>query len=294
MMKASLRSSNALTISVVTAILVGCDGLAPTAVGTQGASDSDRAAEPAAKPKAKALEYLGSFETLNRLGFTPDDICYSPQEAHLFIGAAADGVGARGVFELTVDGDLVASYALPDPEGGYLGFGIDRVNSGPKVGHFFLPEYNGTPQVGLYEFDRSFSLLAIYPVVGKIQPGDGIAYNERTRTLFVLDAGFVEWGERPSTMIEVTTNGDMVGTVSIPHVNGFTFNQQTGTYFGVQSNYMVEFSQSGEPLAWYDMPSMGIGGGVGITSGQGKLFIADECDPANSGGRVHILKLKGR
>lgn len=95
--------------------------------------------EAASKAVASSLQFLGSFETLQHLGFTPEDICYSPQQAHLFIAAAAEGGGARGVFEVTLDGELVRSYALPVLEGGYLGFGIDRVSSGPKVGHFFMP-----------------------------------------------------------------------------------------------------------------------------------------------------------
>jgi hypothetical protein len=40
----------------------------------------------------------------------------------------------------------------------------------------------------------------------------------------------------------------------------------------------------------FDLSDYGVSQPVGIGSGQGKLFVADEIDVPNSGGMIHIFK----
>ncbi len=222
-----------------------------------------------------ALEYLGKFETLVAFGFTPDDATFSPLHGgSLFLSAA--GPGERGVFEVTPTGKLIQSFDLPDDIPNF-GYNIARVSSGPKVGHFFLIAYSGSPEVQVYEFDQAFKMLKQFPFVGYSDPGDAIAYNKRTQTLVIPDRG------SSPTLFEVTTNGEELTSFRIPDVVGITFNEQTGTYFGVNGAIMHEFSTSGITINTYDLSLFGVFGAVGIAYGQGKLFIADEggYDPEN-------------
>jgi DNA-binding beta-propeller fold protein YncE len=243
-------------------------------------------AMPAAEVSAadtEAIELLGSFETLQSLGFTPDGISYSPQGGRLMIAASADsGVGARGVFEVTQDGRLIDPFSLPELTTGLLGFSIERVSSGPKVGHFFMVEFNGLPNVTVYEFDASLAVVNSFPLNGSASPGDGIAFNHLTQHLLIADGGSNE-------LIEVTTSGDLVRVIPTVHAAGLAFNQATGTYFGV-SGGLFELSADGELLRTFDLTVFGVKNAVGIAYGQGKLFIADEGDPPNSGGAIYIFK----
>lgn len=227
------------------------------------------------------LEFLSSFETLESLGFTPDGVTYSPQGARLMIVASADsGVGARGVFEVTQDGMLVDSF----PQENVL-FGVTRVTSGPKVNHFFMPEYNGLPTITVFEYDPSFNVVNSFSLTGSASPGDGIAFNHHTQRLVVADGGSNE-------LIEVTTTGDFVRIIPLTrHVVGMTFNQTTGTYFTVGNGFVVEeLSTDGELLHSYDLSAFGVKSAVGIASGQSKLFIADEGDPPNTSGTIFIFR----
>lgn len=234
---------------------------------------------------ANELRLLGSFETLEALGFTPDGVTYSPQGAELYVSSAADdGTGTQGVYRVTQDGELIRYIALP-PADGLLGASITRATSGATVGHFYMATFNGLPTVKVFEFDRDFTLVGSFTVTGSVAPGDGIAFNHLTRNLVVVDGGSNE-------LIEVTTSGDFVRTIPIPfaHVVGLTFNAATGTYFGVDLGGLLrELSPDGEQLRTFDLTSFGVKNPVGVGAGQGRLFIADEGDPSNSAGVVHIL-----
>jgi hypothetical protein len=233
------------------------------------------------------LEFLGSFETLQSLGFTPDDVTYSPQGARLMIAASSDsGVGARGVFEVTQDGRLVDSFPLPELTTGLLGFSIERVSSGPKVGHFFMVEFNGLPTVNVFEFDPNFAVINSFRVTGSASPGDAIAFNPVTRHLVIADGGSNE-------LIEVTTSGELVRIIRTPHANGLTFNHETGTYF-VASGGLAEMSTDGQLLREFDLTAFGVENAVGIAYGQGKLFIADEGNPPNSRGAIYVFRSPNR
>ena len=264
-----------LSRCVVTLVLVSISGLIPVSQA-RGAQNGQ-------------LELLGSFETLLSLGFIPDGVSYSPQGGRLMIAASSDsGVGARGVFEVTQDGELVESFSIPQPATGLLGFSIKRASSGPHVNHFFMAEFTGQPTIRVFEFDPSFALVNSFPVTGTGSPGDGIAFNHVTQNLVVVDGG-------SNALIEVTTSGDFVRMISTPnaHVVGLTFHQPTGTYFGVDSGGILkELSTDGELLRSFDLTLFGVKNSVGIASGQGKLFIADEGDPPNSGGAIFIFKLR--
>jgi hypothetical protein len=233
------------------------------------------------------LELLGSFETLQSLGFTPDDVVFNPAGGTLFISSAADSVvpaSTQGVYEVTQDGLLVQR--LSTPPGVLLGFSITRATSGPGVGNFFMAEFNGSPAVRIFQFDRDFAPVNEFTVSGVASPGDGLAFNHITRTLMLADPGL-------SHLIEVTTSGELLRTIPTPGgaVAGLTFNLPTGTYFGVNSGgTMTEFSVDGVVLRQFDLTAYGVKNSVGIASGQGKLFIADEDDPPNTGGTIHVFK----
>lgn len=234
------------------------------------------------------LRLLSSFETLQALGFTPDGVTYSPRGAELYISASADdGTGTQGVYQVTQDGELIRHITLPPPtpENGLIGFSITRATSGPKVGHFYMSSYNGLPTVNVFEFDRDFTLIGSFPVTGSASPGDGIAFNHLTRNLIVVDGGGNE-------LIEVTTSGDHVRTIPLPfaHVVGLTFDVATGSYFGVDlGGVLKELSSDGDLLRTVDLTAFGVKNPVGIGAGQGRLFIADEGDPSNSAGVIHIF-----
>jgi hypothetical protein len=239
---------------------------------------------PALQPD---LELLGSFETLESLGFTPDDVVFNPARGTLLISSAADSVvppSTQGVYEVTQDGALLQHIATPP--GVLLGFSITRATSGPQVGHYFMAEFNGSPSVSIFEFDRDFVPVNEFLVSGVASPGDGLAFNHLTRTLMLVDGGF-------SHLVEVTTAGDPIRLIPAlgSHVVGLTFNQPTGTYLGVDSGgIMREFSTDGDPLRVFDLTVYGIKNSVGIAAGQGKLFIADEDDPPNTGGAIYTLR----
>lgn len=233
-----------------------------------------------------ALEFLGSFETLQSLGFTPDDVAYSPQGGRLMIAASADsGAGVRGVFEVTQDGRLVDAFPLPEPSPtvGLMGFSITRVSRGPNVGNFFMVDFNGQPNVTVFEFDPTFAVVNSFPLTGSASPGDAIAYNHLTQNLLVPDGGSNE-------MIEITTSGEVVRRFNRNvHANGIAWNQETGTYF-IVSGGLAEMSADGEELRRFDVTSFGVRAAVGIASGQGKLFIADEGEPPNTSGAIYIFR----
>jgi hypothetical protein len=233
------------------------------------------------------LELLGSFETLQSLGFTPDDVTFNPARGTLFISSAADSVvhpSTQGVYEVTQDGALLQH--ITTPAGALLGFSIARATSGPQVGHYFMAEFNGAPSVRIFEFDRDFVPMGEFIATGVASPGDGLAFNHLTRTLMLVDGGL-------SHLVELTTAGDPIRVIPTPggHVVGLTFNQPTGTYLGVDSGgIMREFSADGDQLRVFDLTAYGVTNSVGIASGQGKLFIADEDDPPNTGGAIYIFK----
>ena len=232
------------------------------------------------------LEFLGGFETLHSLGFTPDDVAYNPQGGRLLVTASADsGVGARGVFEVAQDGRLVDAFTLPEPSAtvGLLGFSITRVSAGPRVGNYFMADFNGLPTVTVFEFDPTFTIVNRFPLTGSASPGDAIAFNHLTQHLLVPDGGTNE-------MIEITTSGELVRRSNRNvHANGIAFNQSTGTYF-IVSGGLAEMSTDGEQLRTFDLTPFGIRGAVGVAYGQGKLFIADEGEPANSSGAIYIFR----
>ena len=240
---------------------------------------------PLSLPAQAELELLYSFETLESLGFTPDDVAFNPARGTLFIASAADSVvhpSTQGVYEVTQDGVLLQHIATPP--GVLLGFSITRATSGPKVGHYFMAEFNGLPSVRIFEFDRDFVPVNEFSATGVASPGDGIAFNHVTRALMLVDGG-------SGDMIELTTSGDPIRTISTGHVAGLTFNQPTGTYLGVNSGgAMTEFSPDGEVLRHIDLTVYGVKNSVGIASGQGKIFIADEDDPPNTGGAIHVFR----
>ena len=236
-------------------------------------------------PAQAELELLDSFETLESLGFTPDDVAFNPARGTLFVSSAADSVvppSSQGVYEVTQDGVLLQHIATPPDV--LLGFSITRATSGPQVGHYFMTEFNGAPSMRIFEFDRDFAPVNEFSVTGVAAPGDSIAFNHVTRTLMLVDGG-------SGHMVEVTTSGDPIRVIPAGHVAGLTFNQPTGTYLGVNSGgAMTEFSVDGEVIRHIDLTVYGVKNSVGIASGQGKIFIADEDDPPNTGGAIHIFK----
>lgn len=232
------------------------------------------------------LEPLGSFETFDSLGFSPDGVTYQPKKAHLLISSAvtaADVPSEPGVFETTTTGDLIRHIDIDEG----LGLSITKATSGPGVGHVFMVAYEGPGdgQASVVEFDEAWNVIGGFEVAG-VAPGDGIAWNHRTQTLVILDrdAG-------PPVLIEVTPEGDVLRTLPVPCMAGVTFNIPSGTYFGVCTDgTLLEIDTTGTVLRSFNLGEYGVSQPVGIGSGQGKLFIADEIDVPNSGGVIYIFK----
>jgi hypothetical protein len=248
-------------------------------------------AAPTRAPAASDMEYLGFIETLNAFNFTPDDIAFSPKHGgRLFVTASADsGVGVAGVFELTEGGVLVQALPLPPDPTGLLGFSIARVTDGPLNGHFFLADFNGTPNINIFEVDENFQQVRVLPLTAAASPGDAIAYNSRANTLAVVDRGVSGY------MLEVSLDGDPIAVVAAPNPPGLAFDHARGTFLGAGGSGMIEFSTSGELLNTWDLSPFGVSGAVGIAVGNGnRIFIADEGDPPNGIGLVHILRISGR
>ena len=231
----------------------------------------------------ETLRPLGSFETFDSLGFSPDGVTYQPKMAHLLISSASGA--STGVFETTTSGDLIRHIDVDEG-----GLSITKATSGPRVGHVFMVVYEGPPpdgdgQASVVEFDEAWNLLGSFEVAG-VAPGDGIAWNHRTQSLVILDRDAV-----PPVLIEVTPEGDVLRTLPVPCMAGVTFNIPTGTYFGVCTDgTLLEIDTTGTVLRSFNLGEYGISQPVGIGSGQGKLFVADEIDVPNSGGVIYIFK----
>ena len=235
------------------------------------------------------LVFLSKFETLESLGFSPDGVAYNPQKAHLFISSAsADVPNETGIFEVTLSGELVDHIPFGGTPVGHCcaGYSITRASSGPKVGHYFLADLMGETTL-VHEFDSNWNWINAFPVTASnlnAHPGDGIAFNRISQNIVIAEEVYGE-------LLDVTTNGQFVGSFPAVNVQGITYNDSTGTYFGVHtSGWLREISTDGTILREFDLKPFGIMQPVGIASGQGKLFIADEIDFPNSGGYIYIFK----
>jgi hypothetical protein len=234
-----------------------------------------------------------TFETVNSLGFSPDDVVYDPGSNHLFISAAGAGLPFdNGIFETTVDGGLVRHIRLEDlspgsPFTGALGFSITLATNGPKAGHFFMVETLGQTGV-VHEFDADWKWVDAFPVKSSYEdahPGDGIAYNPTSMDLLVAE-------EVHGDLIEVTTGGVPVRSLPDVQVQGITFSQSTGTYFGVNTNdELREISTDGKVLQVIDLTPYGITRPVGVATDGTHLFVADEGDSANTGGHIYVINI---
>ena len=239
----------------------------------------------------ETLRRLGGFETFNSMGFSPDGMTYQSRMAHLLIASAtADVPNETGVFETTLDGDLVRRISFPSGIDGALGYSITIATSGPRTGHISLAAFEGggpDPQtVAVVEFDASRALVGTFEVTGPGAPGDGITWNHRAQTLAVADLV-----ADPPVLIEVTPEGELVRIVETPCMAGVSYNIPTGTYLGVcPDGTMWEIRDDGTALRSFDLHSYGVSQPVGIGTGQGKIFIADEIDVPNSGGIIHVFK----
>ena len=253
------------------------------------------ATAPAVAGASDSLTPLGSFDTYNDpgLGFSPDDVTYSPVDGHLFISAA----GAEpAVFETTLAGELVAKYAGLPGGFGSLGYSLTQATTGPAEEHFFMASYTDKAEVSVLEFDAGWSLVGHFLFMGACDPGpgDGIAYNPVSETLLISDMRYGDCAPG-SQIFEVTMQGEPVGSFSAwpcEDVAGIAFNPPTQTYLAVcfGQNTLQEFSMDGEPLRSWDLGAYGVSQPVGIAAGEGKVFIADEIGWPISGGLIYTFE----
>ncbi len=234
-----------------------------------------------AQAARRNLRLLGVFETLCSSGFSPDGITHGRRS--LFIASAGAQVpNLTGVFEVTRKGRLVEHRPFSASEE-RLGFSITRATSGPAAGHFFLASYTGLPDIQVFELDADLNRIRRFSFRGSTAPGDGIAFNHSTRNLAITDVS----GE----LFEITIRGDLVRSFPTPSNIGLTFNVESGTYFAVDFTRVSEFSATdGALIRTFALRPYGVEQAVGIASGQGRLFIADEKDDPNSGGLVWVFK----
>jgi hypothetical protein len=242
---------------------------------------------------AQGLTLLGSFETFNRLGFSPDGVTLNP---HRFLGMGNGGLiiaspagPGPGFYRMSLFGRLLEYIPFPAEtlSDGSIGWAIAYVNSGPAKNHYFFPSYTASNEIMLFELDSEFNFVQKFPVTGSAGgcPGDEIVYNPETQTLLIADACAAE-------LIEVTTSGEPVRKFSTPSVWGFAYNRRSHTYFGVQGRNLYEFSQAGALLRQYDLGPYGVQSAGGIASVYGFLYITDVGEPPWSAGRIFIFHVR--
>jgi hypothetical protein len=217
------------------------------------------------------LVLLYSFETGS--GLSPDDLVFSPAGGGRLVIVAAN---PSSLYEMTVRGELVAQYP------GLGSNAITRSTRGPNMGHFF--QANPGPQVlTIAEFDEHFTHIRDYTVDRTTffngVPGDALAFNHHRSTFLVSDL--------PANLIhevacrEDGTQGTFIRSFKPSGFSapaGMTFDVSSGTYYGVLhiENALVQFDDMGTLIRWISLEEYGVQKPVGVTVGQGKIFIADE------------------
>lgn len=233
------------------------------ALGALGAAGHIDAAPP-------PLVHLYTFQTPD--GLSADDLVYDPIGGHLvFVG-----VNPRSVlWETTIRGELLAEH--PD-----LGSNsLTRATRGATTGHFFQAS-GGGGSVTVSEFDETFTKvkdclvqLSLPDGVPSV-PGDALAFNHYRQTFLVSDL--------PANLIhEVDCRGEgtfirSVAPVGFDAPAGMVFDVATGTYFGVHhmDSVLVQFDDVGTLIRSFPLAPYGVVQPVGITIGQGKIFVTDE------------------
>lgn len=252
----------------------------------------------ATPPDRSVLKYLGSFPTS---GFSPDGLVYDPKGNCLIAVHVASPFFSQGMYVVDLDGTLKAFHPFPD-DAPCVGLDITRVMNGSKAGHFFVLGFSdvGNPDQGDFEaevealeLDRDLTPLSVFHVTIPYggDPGDGVAYNPFSRTLLITD----QWANK---LHEITIDGEWVGSTEIaagcsPYA-GITFNVSTGTYFGVEHNgrFLAEFDGDTNLIRTFDLRAYGVQQPVGVTCGQGKIFIADQLSYpfTGTGGFIHVFR----
>lgn len=265
------------------------------------AMQSTEKPEPTKTSNPPALIFLEKIDIFTSLGISPDDITYDPTSNHLFISAANDerhgtpesnnSPFKTGIFELTLDGELVRQIpfeAIVDTnKSGFLGYSIARVSNGPTAGHFFLVGLSGEGKGYVNEFDKNWNWINTFIVNSTKQnthPGDGIVHNPISGNLVIAE-------EVSGEIIEITTDGTFMRAFPNINVQGITYSEKTGTYFGVHtSKWLREISSDGKILREIDLEQYGVGQPVGITVVGDKLYITDELE-TNTGGYLFIFEI---
>jgi hypothetical protein len=234
-------------------------------------------------PKLESLHLVESYDVAGTLGISPDDLVYDPSTGHLIVTASGDNVYQQGIFEITLDGKLVRQIPQPDCNGNI--FGITRINQGTQEGHFLLVGL-GFPTSTVCEYDANWQPVNTFPVTSPHpdgRPGDGIAYNPVSMTILITE-------EVDGEIFELSVSGEPLRVFSGVFVQGLTYNETTGTFFGLNTtNLLYDISTEGLILQTVDLSLYGIEQAVGIALAEGKLYIADEME-GNSGGTIYIFE----
>jgi len=213
------------------------------------------------------LVHLYTFATPPDL--SADDLVYSPAGGGRLVVVAVNPISM--LYETTVRGRALSEYP------GLGSFSLTRATRGPAQGHFF--QAGGAPWLTVAEFDEDFNHVGNCAVKlggAYVVPGDAVAFNHHRMTFLVsdLDANLIH---------EVDCRGGGTWVRSITPTGflapaGMTFDVSSGTYFGVLhlDSVLVQFDDLGTLVREIDLKPFGVQQPVGITLGQGKLFIADE------------------
>jgi hypothetical protein len=236
-------------------------------IGSFTAMAVAQSAQTAPSEASKKLVLLHYFETGTDL--SPDDLVFSPANGGRLINV---GVAPSMLSEWTIDGELVGQYQ------GLGGNSIARSTRGPNMGHLF--QAGGEP-LGIFEYAEDFAfirhcLVPVEPPSALSHPGDALAFNHHRSTFLVSDLSANLIHE-----VDCRADGTFVRSFAPSGFSapaGMTFDVSSGTYFGVlhMENALVQFDDTGTLIRWFDLAQYGVQKPVGVTVGQGKLFIADE------------------
>ena len=242
-----------------------------------------------AKSGQDGLRLLAVFETPP--GLSPDDLAFRTSMGGPRLVATAMNP-ANYLYEMTLDGELIVTYA------DLGGWSLTRGTRGWAVDHFFQAS-GGGGSLSIRELDRDYGVVRDCNVdisgSGSTVPCDGLAYDHHRGTFVATDTD-------ANLLLEVDCSTGTVGSLvrvlvpdGFPAPAGLVYDESTRTFLGVLHGpaELVQFDHDGGLIRRIDLKPFGVQQPVGITVGEGKLFVADELkgDLNDTTGYIYVFKL---